>query len=459
MDLLSDIVEKDPYNDPQWKQEKPIPQTRNGFPELYKPEKISSWKLRLKKKRQKETQTQTQTQTKSQSQSQSQTNPNSKEELKPKTEAESIHLENLKTMNEMSEDEIINERKELLNSLDPKLIRNLLKNINKRQENETPLFAEIEGASGTWVGGFNENLKTLPSLSNDQINRSLNINENFESLKLDQEQDQEEGEGEEEEEEEGEGEGEGEGDYQHLDDDDIAPLDYQMAQTIDHSANEDLLKDVHFIRPESDSDNDDELPLDINDPNFDQKLHEKFFPNLSRDIEKLKWMQQTAETETISTIDNVSDCRFDFNGDLVPPTREIESTTTSALHHHSQDPQLAGYTIVELDHLARSTFPSQRCISIQTMGRILYKLGKQSYYQLVPEIDAETYQEDGNIENVMNKIYSMFWDMVKDLNIIEWLEFTSIEKNTPNLSVRNYAIDALWLWKQGGGDFRNKNSK
>jgi len=234
-----------------------------------------------------------------------------------------------------------------------------------------------------------------------------------------------------------------------------------MAQSIDHTANEDLLKDVHFISPHhhDDDDDDNDTPLDINDPNFDEKLHDRYFPHLPKDIDKLKWMKSTPEDETAkdnAVIESVSDCRFDFNGNLVPPTREITSTTTSALHHHSQDPQLAGYTVLELDHLSRSTYPSQRCIAIQTLGRILYKLGKQSYYQLIPEIDAATYQEDGNIENVMNKIYAMFWEMLKELQTIEWLEFTSIEKNTPNLSVRNYAIDALWLWKQGGGDFRNK---
>ena len=430
MDLLGDIVEKDPYNDKINNSNENLNShnhnTINGFPKLYKPKKISSWKQRLQDKKNK----------------QNKNNNDGK-----RSEAESIHLDNLKKMNDMTEDEILNEQKDLLNSLNPKLIQNLLKNINQRSKDDTgnPMFAEIEGASGTWVGGFNENLKNLPSLSNDQVNDSLDIVEPLKDLKLDTN------------EESSSSEDEDELKYPPLDDDDVAPLDYQMAQAIDHSTNEDLLKDVHFISPHSHSNSNsqnDDTPLDINDPEFNEKLHEKYFPNLPKDIEKLKWMT-TVESEPINKIiDSVADIRFDFNGNLVPPTREINSTTISGLHHHSQDPQLAGYTLLELDHLSRSTYPSQRSIAIQTLGRILYKLGQKTYYQLIPEIDSETYKEDGSIENVMNKIYSMFWDMLIELGTIKWLEFTSIEKNTKNISVRNYAIDALWLWKQGGGDFR-----
>lgn len=220
--------------------------------------------------------------------------------------------------------------------------------------------------------------------------------------------------------------------------------------------NEDLFKDVHFIKEENQNEIDLEK-LDINDPDFNDKLHDKYFPDLPKEVNKLKWMQPIHQEENKNCIiEDVFECRFDFSGNLVPPTRQIESTVHSGLHHHSESPELAGYTIVELEHLARSTFASQRCIAIQTLGRILYKLGQKSYYQLVPEIDSETYKEDGSISNVMDKIYSMFWDLIKDGKIIESLEIASDEKYTRNLSVRNYAIDALWLWKQGGGDFRVK---
>lgn len=438
MDLLGDIVEKD-TSDSVESNDNGTLSTNNcgtGFPELYKPKKISSWKERLREKRAQKKKTSGKDAEKQQTSTDA-----------PLSEAKSIHNENIKVLQGMSDEQIVQEREDLYNSLDPKLIAKLLKNINKRakDENNTPLFAEIEGASGTWVGGNKQGIYDLPPLDDENVDVALEIRP---KLGKDTKHVQFEEAGKEKDVEE---------EAKTNDDvDDIAPLDFQMAQCIDHMKNEELFKDVHFIKEESQNEINLEK-LDINDPNFNDKLHEKYFPDLPKEVNKLKWMQPVQQkTDKNYIIEDVSECRFDFNGDLVPPARQIDSTIHSGLHHHSDSPELAGYTIVELEHLARSTFPSQRCIAIQTLGRILYKLGQKSYYQLVPEIDADTYKEDGSISNVMDKIYSMFWDLIKDGKVIESLEIASDEKFTRNLSVRNYAIDALWLWKQGGGDFRTK---
>lgn len=430
MDLLGDIVEKDTSDSVESNDNDALitNNSRTGFPELYKPKKISSWKERLREKRARK-----ETGAKEIEKQQATTN-------SPPSEAKSIHNENIKVLQGMTDEQIAQERQDLIDSLDPKLVAKLLKNINKRakDENNTPLFAEIEGASGTWVGGNKQGIYDLPPLEDEDVNAALEIRpkSGINPKHVQFEEDDNEG--------------------NDDDADDIAPLDFQMAQSIDHMKNEDLFKDVHFIKEDNQNEMDLEK-LDINDPDFNDKLHEKYFPDLPKEVNKLKWMQSVQqETNKSCIIEDVSECRFDFNGDLVPPTRQIDSTIHSGLHHHSDSPELAGYTIVELEHLARSTFSSQRCIAIQTLGRILYKLGQKSYYQLVPEIDAETYKEDGSISNVMDKIYSMFWDLVKDGKIVESLEIASDEKFTKNLSVRNYAIDALWLWKQGGGDFRTK---
>ncbi|CAD6614126.1 XXYS1_4_G0050400.mRNA.1.CDS.1 [Saccharomyces cerevisiae] len=438
MDLLGDIVEKD-TSDSVESNDNGTLSTNNcgtGFPELYKPKKISSWKERLREKRAQKKKTSSKDAEKQQTSTDA-----------PLSEAKSIHNENIKVLQGMSDEQIVQEREDLYKSLDPKLIAKLLKNINKRakDENNTPLFAEIEGASGTWVGGNKQGIYDLPPLDDEDVDVALEIRPKL-GKDTKHVQFEEAGKGKDVEEEA----------KTNDDVDDIAPLDFQMAQCIDHMKNEELFKDVHFIKEESQNEINLEK-LDINDPNFNEKLHEKYFPDLPKEVNKLKWMQPVQQkTDKNYIIEDVSECRFDFNGDLVPPTRQIDSTIHSGLHHHSDSPELAGYTIVELEHLARSTFPSQRCIAIQTLGRILYKLGQKSYYQLVPEIDADTYKEDGSILNVMDKIYSMFWDLIKDGKVIESLEIASDEKFTRNLSVRNYAIDALWLWKRGGGDFRTK---
>lgn len=476
MDLLSDIIEKD--NDDilenSISNETKFITNNTGFPELYKPKKISSWKQRLKEKN-------TKLGKDNGIPPKSRPNPKSVKKEDELTEAQSINQENLTRLNNMTDEQIIQEQRELLENLNPKLLNKLLNNINKRlfNDNETPLFPEIEGASGTWIGGLNPSLQNLPSLDDNQVNLALNdkigskdneLNKHitddtaFKHVKFN---DTVEIKGNETKDDEGKTVYEIK---ENIDDDDTAPLDYQMAQSVDHMTNENLLSDIHFMKRRlneespDDDDNIDIAKLDINDPNFDNKLHAKYFPDLPKDIDKLKWMQQIHnednddESESL-VIDDVSQIRFDFNGNLVPPNREITNTTRTALHHHSENPELAGYTIVELHRLSLSTFASQRCISIQILGRILYKLGKQSYYQLVPEIDYETYEKDGNVSNVMNNIYAMFWDLIKTEKIIESLQLASDEKFTKNLSVRTYAIDALWLWQKGGGDFRERQKK
>ena len=100
------------------------------------------------------------------------------------SEAERIHLENIKLMMEMSPEQLEREKQELLDSLDAGVIQGLLKRIGKKQKNEplessmssatTPLFAEIEGAPGTWVGGSRE-FPDLPRLDDDAVDKALGI--------------------------------------------------------------------------------------------------------------------------------------------------------------------------------------------------------------------------------------------------------------------------------------------
>lgn len=451
MDLLGDIVEKETVEI----QEAPAAPS-SGFPELYQPEKISSWKVRLQEKKRQGR--------KHKKQQASDPEPRAEQAAgapdSTMSEAERIHLENIKLMMEMSPEQLEREKQELLDSLDAGVIQGLLKRIGKKQKNEslessmssatTPLFAEIEGAPGTWVGGSRE-FPDLPRLDDDAVDKALGIVKNpaeeAKHVKFIEDQAPEPLE-------------------QPVecppsaieDQDDIAPQEYQFVQRMDHMSNEELLQDVHFIKNSSADALEGQFEaLDLDDPKFDEKLHEKYFPDLPREVEKMQWMKPVPENRTDGVLDDVSLCRFDFKGNLVPPTRKVDSTYTG-LHHHSEDPQLAGYTILELQHLSRSTFAAQRCIALQTLGRVLYKLGKQSYYQLVPEVDAETYKEEGGTDAIVNRIYAMFWDLCKACMVIESLEEAADEKRTRNISVRNYAIDALWLWKQGGGDFRNKQT-
>ncbi|KAI7166385.1 hypothetical protein KC360_g9175, partial [Hortaea werneckii] len=123
--------------------------------------------------------------------------------------------------------------------------------------------------------------------------------------------------------------------------------------------------------------------LDPNSTTFLTDLHEKYFPSLPTDPDKLSWMQTTrADRQAYSTgasAFNAQEIRFSFTGELLAPTTSHLIPVTEGLHHHGAAPDAAGYTIPELAHLSRSSYAAQRCIAFQTLGRILYRLGKGEF--------------------------------------------------------------------------------
>ncbi|GAV48582.1 hypothetical protein ZYGR_0K00870, partial [Zygosaccharomyces rouxii] len=261
MDLLGDIVEKDTTDD---NATDTVNCNVQGFPEPFRPKQISSWKQRLSAKRSKQNKD-------------SQTVPRAAPAKPLTSAAQSIHEENLQALKQMSPEAIERERQELMESLDPKLVQKLVRNMEKRaSENQQSLFPEMEGAPGTWVGGNREN-EQFPSLSDEQVDRALGVQStsmpkeksvSFAEIPSEAPTQLPPKES-----------------LQDLDEDDVAPLDFQAAQSIDHMSNKDLFEDVHFMKPEESQDE----KLNIDDPDFDNKLHEKFFPDLPKDVEKLKW--------------------------------------------------------------------------------------------------------------------------------------------------------------------------
>lgn len=352
------------------------------------------------------------------------------------TEAESIHEENMQKILALSSEEIANEREELLLALDPKLIQSLLKRAEERSPSHES-HSHAEGFDG-WIGGGKNNTK-LPHLDSDDVNRALGIKsvkfsaepeiveikENNSKIFADRDNDII---------------GEQEEQLDSDDDDEIAPEGYQIVPDSNPTV------EVHFPKPKAATEDPD---LDLNDPNFLDKLHEKYYPDLPKETSKLAWMKEPLPQKRVTTYEAISDMRFDFKGDLVELNDEnAEAPVYGGLHHHSENPQLPGYTLGELLHFSRSVVPTQRSLGIQTLGRILHKLGLHKY-NIAPIVDDD---ENPMLEKEMALLVSQFeelmWRHIDLLRIIDSLTEASQAKN---LSVRNYAIEALWLWKQGGG--------
>lgn len=226
---------------------------------------------------------------------------------------------------------------------------------------------------------------------------------------------------------------------------------------------------IHFPRPSQ--------PPDLNpeDPAFLEQLHEKYFPNLSYDPSTLSWMTPIDPNDTASPYHpshrafNPSDLRFDFKGALLAPSAARNIPVDQGLHHHAAAPEAAGYTIAELAVMARSSVAAQRCVAFQTLGRFLYRLGSGEFgiekvrrrtggpvvqvakdpnkaeEDEVDEDDIETDMEDAG-----SAMAAGLWKEVEEGKVIETLT-AEAAREKGHLSSRTFAQEALWNWRRGGG--------
>ncbi|WBW71926.1 RNA polymerase II associated protein [Schizosaccharomyces osmophilus] len=175
-----------------------------------------------------------------------------------------------------------------------------------------------------------------------------------------------------------------------------------------------------------------EKRVDLNPdaPDFYEQLHEKYFPNLPVDEKQMQWLKDPNEEENTYTPEaegvHAHQIRFGFRGEIIPPGKSHKIPVSEGLHHHGDAPSSAGYTLVELAHLLRSQFPTQRSMAIQTVGRILYRLNSEEFGDIItPELHT----------------------LVEDTNILDLLIAASGE-NVRHMTVRSLAIEALWLTSQ-----------
>ena len=187
--------------------------------------------------------------------------------------------------------------------------------------------------------------------------------------------------------------------------------------------------------------------LDPLDPDFLNRLHSSYFPDLSINPSKMAWMAPIPSEDSPADRDSPynplqeylhpSSIRFDFKGRLIPPKLARQIPATKGLHHHGLAPEAAGYTIPELAHLSRSAVAAQRYIAYQTLGRILYRLGR------------------GDFGEESDELYLGLWKCVEEGRVLDTLSFEAeVKEGQGNRTCKFNAMEAIWLWKNGGGKRR-----
>ncbi|KAE9369481.1 hypothetical protein N431DRAFT_427647 [Stipitochalara longipes BDJ] len=317
------------------------------------------------------------------------------------SERRRIDQENKQRLESMSNEEIEEERRELLAALDPSLVERLLKRANldegRGDTGIDPLPPKIKKSPEADTVGFSGIPAPNPAGKPVTV-KSVKFEDDAEPAE---------------------------------------PIDLQPVSKISTISASDLPQSaIHFPSAPAAPD------LDPSDPSFLENLHSKYFPNLPADPSKLAWMAPIPTHGSVADQESpyypahealpASALRFDFRGGILPPRISRAMPSTKGLHHHGEAPEAAGYTVPELARLSRSAFPAQRCIAFQTLGRLLYRLGR-----------GEWGDEDGEITKGL-------WRCVEEGKVIHTLEEAAGAEGGHQGS-RVYALEAVWLWHKGGG--------
>lgn len=406
--FVGDIVERKPVA-PKPPSAPTLKSTTTGFPEHKKRSKISAFKQQRAPAGTPDPTAAAPVAAARSSQPAHLTNPRSltqKDGSFEEGERRRIDEENRKRLADMSEDEINQEREDLLSSLSPSMIEALLKRANLD-----------DGRGDTGIEDFEEKEKEesdpaaevtreeeheavpIPQPSGKRITASKTVT--F--------------------------------------DDDKEPADPGQLKPVSGFTREAATPagpEVHFPSAPSAPE------LDPSDPSFLENLHTKYFPSLPADPSKLAWMAPIPTHGSVADQDSpyypgqdalpASALRFDFRGGLLPPRISRAVPTNKGLHHHGEAPEAAGYTIPELARLARSVFPAQRCVAFQTLGRFLYRLGRGEW--------------GGEGEEMAMGL----WRCVNEGKVVETLENAASAEGGHQGS-KTYAVEAVWLWQKGGG--------
>ncbi|KAF2630090.1 hypothetical protein BU25DRAFT_363341 [Macroventuria anomochaeta] len=352
-------------------------------------------------------------------------------------ERRAIDEENKRRLDAMSEEEIEEERRELMAHLDPTLIQRLLARSNIDDgSNEQQQWPEdkVDASEPTLSVQETEGESAKKDSSSKKVSFAAPEEQEDEEEKVITSQLPE------------------------------ASTPQNTSTASSHTHSEEATGSLHFPPTPQPPD------LDPNDPNFLQNMHAKYFPSLPYNPSTVAWMtpidlaDKSSPYHPSQTALNASELRFDFKGTLLAPSVAREIPSDRGLHHHADAPEAAGYTIPELAVTARSAVPAQRCMAYQTLGRILYRLGQGEFGVEKPKQETDgpvkvarnPDEEDDEVEDedVGHYMAAGLWQCIEDGRVIETMT-EEANKEKGHLTARTFAQEALWNWRRGGGRKRH----
>uniref|UniRef100_A0A8C2DI55 RNA polymerase II-associated protein 1-like n=1 Tax=Cyprinus carpio TaxID=7962 RepID=A0A8C2DI55_CYPCA len=153
------------------------------------------------------------------------------------------------------------------------------------------------------------------------------------------------------------------------------PLPNSTSQELDHT-----IKAQESQRDTMEDEEEDENQLVVQAPITEEELPikpQKEWLHMDKvESEKLEWTRDLPAPRKQST-KKAMQARFDFAGTLIPPTKDLP--THLGLHHHGEEPELAGYSLQELFLLSRSQLNQQRNLAVSTLANVLAKARAGEY--------------------------------------------------------------------------------
>uniref|UniRef100_A0A8C2DBD4 RNA polymerase II-associated protein 1-like n=1 Tax=Cyprinus carpio TaxID=7962 RepID=A0A8C2DBD4_CYPCA len=152
------------------------------------------------------------------------------------------------------------------------------------------------------------------------------------------------------------------------------PLPNSTSQELDHT-----IKAQESQRDTMEDEEEDENQLVVQAPITGElpiKPQKEWLHMDKVESEKLEWTRDLPAPRKQST-KKAMQARFDFAGTLIPPTKDLP--THLGLHHHGEEPELAGYSLQELFLLSRSQLNQQRNLAVSTLANVLAKARAGEY--------------------------------------------------------------------------------